>query len=277
MPVPSRIADRITAGIKRFQPILTAAKARDVNESDTSIIITDMLADVFGYDKYTEVTSEFAIRGTFCDLAIKQEGKIRLLIEVKAIGSDVRDSYIKQAVDYAANQGVEWVLLTTGVVWQVYRVSFTQPITQDLVCTFDFLTLNPKDEATLETLFMISKEGMTKSLLDDYHTQRQAMSRFFLGAMVLSDPVIEIIRRELRRVSPGVRLEIDQIRKALAEEVIKREVVEGDKAEEARRKISRTQNRLIRKPRGEGNGESEVAPAASAAPESTPETSQTID
>ncbi|HEV7922218.1 MAG TPA: hypothetical protein VGR02_15640 [Thermoanaerobaculia bacterium] len=55
--------------MKRFQPILTAAKARDVNESDTSLIVTDVMAEIFGYDKYSEVTRELCIRGTFCDLA----------------------------------------------------------------------------------------------------------------------------------------------------------------------------------------------------------------
>jgi hypothetical protein len=70
--------------------------------------IGDMLADVFGYDKYFEVTSEYAIRGTYCDLAIKLDGKLTTLIEVKAVGIDLKEQHIKQAVDYAANQGVDW-------------------------------------------------------------------------------------------------------------------------------------------------------------------------
>ena len=62
--IPKKVAERLVGGIKRFQPILSAARARDVGESDTVTIVKDMLADVFGYDKYSEVTSEFAIRGT---------------------------------------------------------------------------------------------------------------------------------------------------------------------------------------------------------------------
>src|SRR3990172_2093450 len=81
--VPNKVADRLIKGIKRFQPILVAAKGRDVNESDTVIIVTDMLSEVFGYDKYSEITSECAIRGTWCDLAIKLDGTIQLLLEVK--------------------------------------------------------------------------------------------------------------------------------------------------------------------------------------------------
>jgi hypothetical protein len=40
--IPSRVESRIIGGIKQFQPILASAKARDVNESDTVIIVTDI-------------------------------------------------------------------------------------------------------------------------------------------------------------------------------------------------------------------------------------------
>lgn len=44
--IPQKVADRLVAGIKRFQPVLSAAQSRDVNESDTVIIITDMLSNI---------------------------------------------------------------------------------------------------------------------------------------------------------------------------------------------------------------------------------------
>ena len=107
MAIPKKVAERLVAGIKRYQPILAAAKNRDVGETDTVTIVKDMLADVFGYDKYAELTSEHAIRGTYCDLAIKLDGKLTKLLEVKAIGIDLKDAHVKQAIDYAANQGVD--------------------------------------------------------------------------------------------------------------------------------------------------------------------------
>jgi hypothetical protein len=33
--VPNKVAERLAAGIKRFQPIFASAKSRDVGESDT--------------------------------------------------------------------------------------------------------------------------------------------------------------------------------------------------------------------------------------------------
>ncbi len=90
--IPAKVVERISVGIKRFQPILASAKARDVGESDTVTIIVDMLAEIFGYDKYSEITSEFAIRGTYCDLAIKLDGTLQTLIDVKAIGIELKEA-----------------------------------------------------------------------------------------------------------------------------------------------------------------------------------------
>jgi hypothetical protein len=244
--VPKKVAERLIAGIKRYQPVLAAAKARDVGEADTVTIIKDMLADVFGYDKYSDVTSEHSIRGTFCDLAIKIDNQLQTLIEVKAIGIDLKDQHVKQAIDYAANQGVDWVLLTNGIVWRVYHLIFAKPIDQELVLEIDFCALNTRNAADIELVYLWCKEGWQRSVLGEYHTQRQALSRFFVGAMLQTDSVLDVIRRELRRVSPDVRIDIAQIKDVLVNEVIKREVLEGDKADEARKKIVRAANKALR-------------------------------
>lgn len=245
-PIPARVATRLSNGLKRFQPIIDASKARDDGEADTVMIITDVLAEVFGYDKYNELTGEFAIRGTYCDLAIKLDGAIQALVEVKAIGMELKDAHVKQSVDYAANQGVDWVILTNGATWRVYRVLFAKPIEQELVLEINFCALNAKSESDLESLYLFTKEGWAKSALGDFHTQRQALSRFFLGAMLLSDPVVDVIRRELRRLSPDVRIDVEELRGALRSEVIKREVMEGEKADEARRKVARSAAKPLR-------------------------------
>jgi predicted type IV restriction endonuclease len=128
--VPKKVVERLSASLKRFQPILAASKARDDGEGDTVMIVTDMLAEVFGYDKYADVTAEYAIRGTYCDLATKLDGTVQALVEVKAIGLELKDQHVKQAVDYAANQGVDWVVLTNGTHWRIYNVVFGKPIDQ---------------------------------------------------------------------------------------------------------------------------------------------------
>lgn len=244
--IPKKVEDRIAAGVRRFQAIVSSAKARDIGEADTVTIVTDMLAEIFGYDKYSEITSEHAIKGTFCDLATKIDGAFQSIIEVKAIGIELKDPHVKQAVDYAANKGVDWVILTNGVFWCVYKILFAKPIDHEMVIEVDFLALNPKSQRDLDIMYLFCKEGWAKSVLGEYHTQKQALSRFFLSAVVLSDPVVEVIRRELRRVSPDVRIELDQIRAALSAEVLKREVMEGEKAEDARKKVARAAKKLLK-------------------------------
>lgn len=244
--VSAKVAQRIGAGIKKFQPILAAAKARDVNESDTVVIVTDLLHEVFGYEKYADITSEHMIRSTFCDLAIKLDGHLALLIEVKAIGMELKDNHLKQAVDYAANQGCDWVALTNGICWRVYRVIFGKPIDHELVVDLNMLELRPRVDADIDLAALLAKEGWQKERLGEYQSQRQALSRFTIGAVVLTDPVVDVIRRELRRVSPDAKIESVDILKVLQEEVLKRDVLEGDKAVAARKVVARSGNRTLR-------------------------------
>jgi hypothetical protein len=246
MNLPNRVGNRLIAGLKKFQPIIASAKSRDVNESDTVIIVTDMLSELFGYDKYSEITSEFSIRGTYCDLATKLDGEVQCLIEVKAAGLELKDNHTKQATDYAANLGVDWVVLTNASAWRVYKISFSKPVMQDLVFEFDLLSLNPKTTEHIDSLYLLAKEGFQKSALGDYTAQRQALNRFCIGAMLTTDSVLDVVRRELRRLSPDVKIDSEQIKAVLVQEVIKRDVLEGDKAEEARKKITRSASRALR-------------------------------
>ncbi len=140
--------------------MLQLAKDRDVNESDTVSIVNDILGEVFGYDKYLEVTSELAIRGTFCDLALKVDGKIQFLVEVKAIGIELKPNHVRQAVDYGANNGVPWVVLTNGIDWRLYRIRFEQPIAYDVVNCFSFTTVDPQAEKDQEILSTLSCEAL---------------------------------------------------------------------------------------------------------------------
>jgi len=260
--IPAKVESRIKDALKRFKPIIEQAKARDIGEADTSTLVKDILSDLFGYDKYTEITAEHQIKGTFCDLALQIDGKLSLLIEVKAIGSELKDGYIKQAVDYAANQGVEWVVLTNAARWEIHRIGFGKPITNDLLVALDFLSVDPKKDSDIEVLFLLSREAQGKSLLDDYHEQKQALSKYCIGALLLTEPILSVIRRELKRLSPDVKIEADEIHSVLSLDVIKREVLEGNKAQDAGRRISRAANRALR-------AKSEIVPVSDQPAEGT--------
>jgi hypothetical protein len=186
------------------------------------------------------------IRSTYCDLALRIDGDLAVLIEVKAIGLELKDQHVKQAVDYAANQGADWVALTNGTTWRVYKVGFSKPITNELVVEFDLLAVNPRNECDVETLSLFARDSWQKARLGEYHSRKQALSRFYLGAVIIGDAVLEVIRRELKRINPEVRVDLEELRSVLEQEVLKRDVLEGEKADAARRAVARSANKALR-------------------------------
>jgi len=122
----------------------------------------------------------------------------------------------------------------------------------------------------LESLFLLTKESWQKSALSDYYDKNQALSPFTIGQVLLTEPVLAIIRRELKRISPEVKIEIDKILEVLEQEVLKQNVVVGDKADEAHKRVARAANRAKRDKAGK---DSEVADGATTVQNNTPEVS----
>lgn len=240
--IPAKVKARLTDGIKKFQPIVKNAQLKDINESDTVTIISDMLSVIFGYEKYTEITSEYAIKKTFCDLAIKLDGTPKLLIEAKAAGLDLKEQYIKQAVDYGANSGIEWVVLTNSVTWKIYSINFGKPITNDLVYEFDFTKISAKKQGDIELLYYLTREAMTKgnkTYLDNFHSQQQTVNRFTISQVILSEPVLNAVRTTLRKLFPETKVSNEEISAIISEEIIKRDILDNEKTVLAKKQIDK--------------------------------------
>lgn len=242
--IPKKIVERYIKTVPKFQRILKIARDRDINEADTVSVVQDILCEVFGFEKYLEITGEYAVRGTYCDLALKIEEKIQYLIEVKAIGLTLKENHLRQAVDYGANKGVQWVVLTNGIIWELYRIRFERPIEYDLISSFNLLELNPRKTEDQEKLFLLSKEGLSKSVREDYYERVKSVNRFVIGAIVLSEPIVSTIRRDLRKLSPSLKIENTEIEKILRDEVLKRDVIEGDEASKATSRIRRLSHKV---------------------------------
>lgn len=191
------------------------------------------------------------IRGTFCDLAVKIGGSLAFLLEVKAIGSELKDQHVKQAIDYAAHQGVEWVGLTNGIMWRVYKVGFNKPIDFEIVVEFDLLATSHRDSDAMEMLGLLAKEGWQKAHIGEYHSHKQALSKYTLSAILLSEPVLKVVRKQLRMTAPGLKTDLDQIKEVIEAEVLKREILEGERAASAQRQVRRA-TRKVQKQRSEG-------------------------
>jgi hypothetical protein len=233
MAVGKKALDRISRGLKRYHDILVAAKKRDVSESDTVVIIGDMMADILGYEKYVEISTEFAVKGTYVDLAVKVGNEVHFLVEAKAIGVELKDLHVRQAIDYGANQGIEWAILTSGAVWRIYKIEFKKPIVHVLVAEIDLLAMNANDDDAVQFFANLCKEGFAKSQMEEFYEQHQATNKHTLAVVLLSERMLNHLRLGLRRIFPSVRVDTEALEYSLRNEVLKRELIEGEEAEGA--------------------------------------------
>ena len=244
--IPKKVQDRLVAGLRRYQPIVRRLRERDISEADTVTVIKDMLSDVFGYDKYTELTSEQQIRGTFCDLAIKAGDKVHYLAEVKAAGTTLAENHLRQAVNYGAHHGIEWVMLTNAITWKVFRINFGQPISWDEVCCFDIDTLSARSKDDLGKLYMLSRECISTDALKAFHRQAQILNRHVLAELLQTDAVLSVVRREFRRLF-DMKPTVEDLRGMLTSGVLKRDTLDGEGPAAARTTVKRATSGAARR------------------------------
>lgn len=245
LAINQKVVDRIVNGLKKFQPLVESAKIRDINESDTVVLLTGILSDILGYDKYSEITTEKAVKNTYCDLAIKLKGeKIEMYIEAKAIGIELKDNHIQQAVNYATFGGTDWAVLTNGVNWKIFKIMWGKPVTTQLVYEFNFLALNWKSKDDIEKIAILCKEAYLKNSIDDHYNQRQATSKYMLGNLLFEDSVINALKKELKEVYPDLKVTNEELYKVVHNEVVKREIIEGEEAVAAQKAIAKANKRV---------------------------------
>ncbi len=235
--IDKKADDRIKTSLKKFKNVIISAKEKNINESDTVTIVTDILVEVLGYDKYEEVTREHAIRNTYCDLAIKLDNKLKILIEVKAIGVPLKKDHLTQVTNYGANLGINWIALTNGEDWSVYHLKFDKPIKVGQIMKFNIL--GDELEKLKKDLFSISKEGIKKNTINQIYEYQSIINKYFISDLMTSEEVVKLIVRKLEKLYKNSKIENDNIIALLEEEVIKREIIEDNQFSFYKRKSNK--------------------------------------
>ncbi|WP_128971233.1 type I restriction enzyme HsdR N-terminal domain-containing protein [Bradyrhizobium tropiciagri] len=259
MGISAKVSARISSQLKKYQKVLAAAKQRDIGEADTVTIITDFLSDALGYDKYKEVSSEHAIRGTYVDRVVTVGGKKRFLIEAKAIGVELKDAHVKQAIDYAANEGVSWVVLSNGAMWRLYNLRFGKPIEKTLVFEIDVLACDCKSGDITGCFGSLSSEGYSKDTLTELLNEKQTSSKYTVAAVLRTDKMVEAIRKEVRRLS-GIRLDPEYLSSLLENEIVKRELIDSEEAAAAAAYVKKLQKTAEREKLDDAAKTADAAP-----------------
>ena len=213
--------DRVRTAIRRIARPLADLIARDANEGDTRLLVTDFLCEGLGYDKYEDLTTEYQVRGEFADYGVRIAKQLVAFIEVKRCTTKLSARHLRQVEMYAVNEGVEWMILTNGQVWQVWHLTPGLPVVLDMALEVDVLGEGGPAQKT-DTLFYLSKEAFKRHLIDDLWRVKAATSANSLGAVVTSETIIDQIRKELRRQT-GHNVDSKELRDLLRSTVLRPE------------------------------------------------------
>lgn len=157
----------------------------------------------------------------------------------------MKENHLRQAAHYGVDHNIQWIILTNGIEWMIYRIRFERPINYELVCSFDFSIIKPKDEKIQECLFLVSKEGLIKKFRDEYFEKVQSINRFVIGRLILSESVLSALRRELKKFADGIKINLDDVEQIVKTEVLKRELIEGEEAKAAQIRVNKFYRKMI--------------------------------
>jgi|ERR1022692_134936 hypothetical protein len=153
------------------------------------------------------------------DYGVRIAKQLVAFIEAKRCTTKLGAKHLRQVEMYAVNEGVEWMILTNGQVWQVWYLTAGLPVVLDLALEVDLLGEGgPAQKA--DTLFYLSKEAFRRHVIDDLWKVKAATSAKSLAGVITGATVVEQIRKELRRQT-GHHIEAKELRELILAGVIR--------------------------------------------------------
>jgi len=220
--------ERIKKGLRRMNGVVERAIRDDWKEADTRKIVTDVLVQLLGWNEYANITCEQMIGSRYADFVIRKEGEQIAVIEVKQVGLKLKDTHLNQARLYAIDEGIDWIVLTNGDHWKVYRMELEGkvPVSKHVFdVTISDSDMKPAEKA--ELLYLMSEEAHRKHEINDYYQRKVALSGPNLADHILGDDVINKLRNSIRSTT-GQRLSNSEIANALVSRLFRPDAVTED-------------------------------------------------
>jgi hypothetical protein len=140
---------------------------------------------------------------------------------VKRIATKLAPKHLRQVEMYAVNEGVEWVILTNGAVWQVYHLNGGLPVVIDLALDVNLLG-EQSPAQKVNQLFYLTRESLRRRQIDELWKAKRATAPQSLAQVLVAAPVAEEIRKELRRRT-GQNVDTGELVRLLRETVLRPE------------------------------------------------------
>jgi hypothetical protein len=203
----------IRRALKKFAPAFLDARDASLNEADTVLRLCKFFEDVLEFDPIEDISREANLKNKFVDLCLKVDGKVRLLVEAKAASVHLRDRHIEQAQAYASHNNYPWVLLTNGVEWNLYHLSFGDGIEYQLAFSVS-LAAESGLESAAEKLVLLHKVSIRKGRLEEFWETATALSAGSVGKSLFTEPVLMVLRRQVRKDS-GILVDHEELAEKL--------------------------------------------------------------
>lgn len=199
--------------LKKMLPYLLQAQADSLNEADTVGRLIKVFEVVLGWDAINEIGLETKLKNKYVDIALKIDHVTKLLIEAKAAGEKLRDRYVEQAEIYASENNYHWVVLTNGVLWNLYHLSFGEGIEYVKVFSLDFADKEKfKENAT--RLALLHMQAIKNGEHEAFWERTAALSPESVGRFLFDERIIAFLRREIHK-SQGLLLDVEDIARAI--------------------------------------------------------------
>ncbi len=196
--ISSAKSEKMLLGLKDYRKRYLTKDLSNLDESGTRIMINTFLTSILGYQELEEIKTEFMIKGTYADYIVQTGGKRHFLVEVKAYSIDLSDKHLRQAVNYGANEGIDWAVLTNGRQFQFYKILFEKPISERLVFEIDFQSEDYDVRNAAEQLTYFHRDALTKNSLNNLWSRYSALEPVGLAGMLFSPQVVSFLKKELR-------------------------------------------------------------------------------
>lgn len=205
--------DKLNSAIRQYSKKYLEAGHGDLDESGTRLLINSFLSDVLGFATITEIKTEYMIRGTYADYMVQVAGTRYFLVEVKASGLKLNDNHLRQTINYGANEGIEYALLTNGKCFNLYKILFNKPIESKLIFSLD-LTDSSHLKTSAEFLQFMHRDSVLKKGFDVLWNRTAALMPENIAGMLYADSITGFIRRTLN-AKYKIKFSEDEITKAI--------------------------------------------------------------
>jgi hypothetical protein len=192
-------SSKLLTALKEYKKRYLNKDLGDLDESGTRIMINSFLSSVLGYQELEEIKTEYMIKGTYADYIIQIGGTRHFVIEVKAFSIDLSDKHLRQAVNYGANEGIDWAILTNGRQFQLYKIIFEKPISEKLVFEIDFSDEDFNIKDALSKFEYLHRDAVLKKSLNDLWARCSALDPLNVAGLLFSPQVVSFLKKELKR------------------------------------------------------------------------------